>query len=204
MKEGKLVLKDEQGNIITTIRPVIFREANNAAEYLKRYNVIHYCLKKLFYPFLKIGEYIVRKYMVTHVEQVPKEWYNNHIRIFYNTAVKSIRDTFYNVNFKIDVKRYGKDAHLDFFKPENLHKDRGFRLRKLACDLLVTEILEDTFDREWINKTMLGMYHELHKLYKGNVPTPEEYPVYDSKQGNDFKYFVKGIKYDFKIWGNEK
>ena len=65
--------------------------------------------------------------------------------------------------------------------------------------ILLTTILEDTFDREVLNYFLLRMWHEMNIYYKGKVPMPGEYPVYVSKFANNPVYF-QTMKENYPVW----
>ena len=183
--------------------------------YYRRWWFIHLFVKKrLLYPSFKFLEWLLKRYIVTSDDQIHKSWYNNHIRIF-NHCWHSAVDDIYRVLIwnqeKMKCKVIGKpftDTPDEFI---NKHcKHQSVRWRKLMCDLLVTEMLEDTADREWCNFFVLRVCHELMSLYgldvdqRKRVPVPGEYPVYLSKTPYYPDYFSQNVMRDKWLHPDER
>lgn len=89
------------------------------------------------------------------------------------------------------------------------HKYRLFLLK-----LWITEVMEDTIDREWFNMAALNLAHEMMRFYnvseeeRKKVPQPGEFPTFTSGIELHPKYFVENMNrpvyqnpdLNFRLW----
>lgn len=187
---------DKQGKTRTIlIRNNIFRPVEYVKDCKKRWDWIHKFVKeKIVHTGLSLLRMIIGRWCVKSLDDIPVEPCNNLLRIFYWSYLKGVEHSFnrvimdwnYKKGYKSGMSRY---EHLNLFRSK-----RSYQSRLLILNLLMTEILEDTFDRAVVETAMLETYHQLNKLYKNKVPSPDEFVVYDSHEGRDIEYFLKKIK----------
>ncbi len=168
----------------------------------KRYEKIHYWAKRrVFQPGIKLLTFLLKDHMIKSLDDIPQEWYNNHIRMFYYSSMKGIDDIWekFIYNFKVNKKDYptSKD-YLKWIKKTELY---SYVNRSNAIKILCTEFLEDTVDREWVNFFMLRMWHVMNDFYGGNVPKPGAYPMYNSTTQHNPNYFIQGM--NNVVWNKE-
>ncbi len=157
----------------------------------KRFTQIHVVAKnKIFKVLMKRFVNVIGEHMVKGLDDIPAQWYNNHIRIFYNSWQNGLDDMFTELIYKLDrpdVKGFeNKEAYLAWLKNSRYWSHEN---RQTIINVWITEILEDTADREWLNFFMLRMWHDMNDFYKGNVPKPGDYPVYTSPTQHNREYF---------------
>jgi len=188
---------------------------NKRDPYYNRFMVIHHNNKtKILHRFLRLGLGInlntwllnpvyawfkrrMKDYLIKGLDDIPAEPHNNHLRIFYWCWLKSL-DQFwtkfvYCLPGRVDKKRFPTEQiYLDSLKNSKMSfQDRDSHARrKLLIDLWMTEITEDTADREWLNMFLLNIYHQVHQYYGGKVPYPGDQPMYDSGGPHNPKYFL--------------
>ena len=172
----------------------------------QRFFVLHTILKKwLLYPCIKLFHSIVSKYTVKHDKDIIQDPHNNHIRLFRLCFGDAVNDIWYRI-------AWPQWQH----KQEMLHKSKrqwkfktfrslmnvcenswSYKARMLARDVWVTEMLEDTADREWCNSFCSRLTHNMMKLYgvpeeyRKLVPLPDQVPAFVSKNHIDNDYFGK-------------
>jgi len=165
----------------------------NDNAYLHRYGRVHLIAKNwLFKPSLKIVKKAIGRYAIQSLDDIPDKPYNVHHRIFYHSWQDGLIDTFVGPLWDKGQKRpesrqfQDKEAYVQWLVES---KYWSWDNRSSIINLWMTEIMEDTFDREWLNYFMLRMYHELHSHYGGNVPQPNEYPHYVGIVADNPDYF---------------
>jgi len=139
---------------------------------------------------------VLDKYLVKDFEDIPKEPFNNLLRIFYKSMEDGLDDMWkflhWNLkgraNIHFDKKFKNAEEFVEAIKDVDYWSHRR---RLLFLKLWFTEILEDSADREWLNNSILEMYWNLNKFYKGKVPKPGEFPTFMSDAGKQIKYFVE-------------
>ena len=173
-----------------------------------RYIRIHKILKPfVLYPAFRFIKWIMsKKHFVDDDSKIVHEWYNNHIRIFNHAFHESVDDILrvlvYNqklsnpkVNEKFVREFPTPQSYLDNFKKKNINTLHPINARHLACSVWVTEMLEDTADREMCNYLVLRMAHEVMQLYnvsaieRKKVPMPGQFPVYIANGPYNPKFF---------------
>ena len=207
---------DKEGKFKLWVKRKMMDYLYNSSPQMKRYLRIHHWAKrKVFQNGIKIFRKIMNKYIIKKDEQIPKEWYNNHLRIFYNSFTIGLKDTWEHMVWKMPAhnqkeyhKKFKNDPEHHFYK-EIVGKDHwSFCNRKDIIGIWMAEILEDTFDREWINMTMMRITHEMMEYYgipeemRNRVPKPGQYPVYLSKNEHNPLYHLNFAKHPVigKIW----
>ena len=136
------------------------------------------------------------KYLIQQFDDIKPNWYNNHARIFYHSWELGLKDMWKKMiwqQIKLSGKKHKAKSADDLYKINKYGNRRSYTSRMLIMRLWVTEVLEDTVDREFMNFFMLRMYHTLHKFYDGNVPKPGEYPIFLAGTGYNPKYFFDNI-----------
>ena len=180
----------------------------------RRFFRIHYVLKHwLLYPAFKIIMKVIGKSLVTEDSQIPPYWYNNHIRLF-RWCLKESFDDIWRIQIAMQ-KAKTREMVGDRFNAESKIRLDGVRSRKgmscnkarhLAADIWITEMLEDTVDREQCNFLCSRIFHEMAWLYGVDineamkVPVPGKFPVYVSKTQYDPQYFISGANYPVWIY----
>jgi len=183
----------------------------------RRFNRIHKVVKvRIVHNALKFLEKVIGKYIIKSSDDIPKKWYNNHLRILYNCWELSIRDMFeiltynqikFNGNEK-KRKKFLKDypTAKKFVDKSGVNKQRSWTSRMMLMRLYMTEVLEDTADREMMNFFMMRVTHEMMMFYgvdvneRAKVPLPGQFPVYYSKTGSYPEYFIKGR--NLPVWNS--
>lgn len=169
--------------------------------YERRYLRIHVIAKNfLFKPALSILKKVLGPYLIKSLKDIPAEPYNNHHRIFYYCWQEALIDTFIGPDWdkgeigrRPEAKANGFDNRDDYIRWLQDTRFWSWDNRKKVIDIWMTEIMEDSFDREWMNYFMTRMYWEMNELYKGNVPKPGEYPVFTGTTANNPPYFHRFI-----------
>jgi hypothetical protein len=182
----------------------------------KRFKAIHILLKRrLVCPSLRFVRWLLRKHIIDSDEKIPKEWYNNHARIFYDSFHQGHGDMWKLMVYRQNEISYAEgtsackpndtaDEYLAHLKKIN---HPSYMYRKYIIDIWVTEILEDTADREWLNFSMMRLTHEMMELYgvhpdeRNKVPRPGQYPIYLSGGPNNPPYFIANR--NMPIWRNK-
>jgi hypothetical protein len=174
----------------------------------KRFNTIHKKLKQLFlYKGIKISGWLIRKFLVVEDKDIDSQPYNNFIRMFrycWGESVKDIWRVYIYRQKKFKGKLNEGETPETIIKRVQDKNSRSYMARMLARDIFVTEMLEDTADREWCNYFCLRLTHLMMEHYgvspkqRSKVPLPGEYPVYESQQSRHIDYFVKFI--NDKVW----
>jgi len=173
------------------LRRVLLEYVKNSSPAMKRYRRIHHWGKRMvFQRGLKLLKRVLGKYMIKGEEDIEKYWFNNHLRIFHHSFIYGLKDAFkfhfFGMKSPEYKARYNNDPEQFFYefaiKPNYWSWDN----RSSIINLWITEILEDTFDREWINMAMMRICHEMMCLYgvspeeMAKVPKPGQYPIYMS------------------------
>lgn len=165
----------------------------------------HYTKSHLIHPILRFIQRRMRGYAIEEFTDIPAVPWNNHIRMFRWCWEKSLDDFWtkfvYCLPGRVNKEKHPTEqAYIDNIrKSRNTFQDKESHARRLLLiNLWITEILEDTADREWLNMFMLRMYHELHKHYGGKVPYPGQQPLYDSGGPFNPNYFMAWNKE--KLW----
>lgn len=184
----------------------------------KRFNKVHTWLKKFFlYNIINFSSKIINRYLITKDEDIDRYAHNNHIRIFrwcWGESVKDIWRIYVYRQRKFKGKltdKQGNEMTSDDIVNKAINKkSRSYMARQLARDVFVTEMLEDTADREWCNYFVLRLTHEMMNFYgvgakaRKKVPNPGEYPVYESQDQRHIGYFMQFIEEPTWIHPNHK
>jgi len=215
-KQIFMPVKDYDGKIKKWVKKKMMDYLYKNSPEMKRYLRIHHWAKrKLFQRGIKVFRRVFGKYMIRGDKEIPPEWYNNHIRIFYNSFTMGLKDTWKHMVWNMPGNRnpewrnqFKNDPEI-FFKKSILDANQwSFCNRRDLMGIWVTEILEDTFDREWINMTMMRMTHEMMDWYgvseeeRNKVPRPGQYPIYLSSNQNNPQYHLQHQNHPVigKIW----
>lgn len=175
----------------------------------KRFNKIHTWLKQFFlYNIITLSSKIINKYLITKDDDIDRYSHNNHIRMFRWAWGESVKDiwriyVYRQKKFKgkLNINKEGNTETSDDIVNNAISRNRrSYMARQLAKDVFVTEMLEDTADREWCNYFVLRLTHEIMKFYgvggkaRKKVPVPGEYPVYESQDKRHINYFMQFIE----------
>ena len=162
----------------------------------------------IIYPIFNWISKKVSKYLVKELDDIDEGWHNNINRMWYWSMRQGLWDLWYH--FKYDVKSYPKHSKLrvkkfgsfdNFVKHYKVKKKwTSHKSRMMGLNIILTEIMEDTVDREWFNFGLLRFWHEMNDFYKdkGGVPKPGEFPIYDVKTENYPEYFVCNMNHP--VW----
>lgn len=187
------------------------RSSNKAYD---RFMTIHRSVKvRLIHPLLLFIEKKFKGYLVKDIDDIPRGWYNNHLRIYYDSFSKGLEDM-WGLQHYLPVRDNPDNKHIRWAKSQlGLTKrqptmqeyvtvkvlDKGNlsqsgRMRIL--NIWMTEVLEDSIDREWFNFSIMRMTHSMMELYgvsedeRKKVPRPGEFPIYSSVLPTNPPYFV--------------
>jgi len=78
------------------------------------------------------------------------------------------------------------------------------KVRQTIIDIWLTEILEDTVDREWFNFSILRLTRQMMKFYGispeeiKKIPRPGSYPIYKSSNDTNPEYHIQNIHHP--VW----
>ena len=179
----------------------------------KRFNVIHRIVKiGIVHQMLNFVRLKLGKYLVQDINDIPEQWWNNHLRIFYHSFEYGADDLWKKVYY---VQGYQKFVKQGFDTPEKFVKhfkdkkglfgyNASYYHRQLLIQIWMTEILEDSMDREWLNMSIMRITHEMMKHYgvsedeRNKVPKPGEFPIYYSTTANYPEYFMRYRK--MPVW----
>jgi len=182
----------KESKINKWIKKKMIEHLQKSSPEAKRWHWIHRIVKfRFMHPFLKFLGKFMGKYLIKGSQDIPAEKYNNHIRIFFDSWEKALKDMLIGIDCTL---RHKSGPEIEKYK-KTIHTNPAYTARMLLLRLWLTEILEDTADREWLNFFMLRMYHEMHELYGGNVPDIGEFPHYLSLRDGDISYFMKHDRY---------
>ena len=171
-------------------------------EFTRRYHLIHVVAKgMLFKPLLKIFMKVLDKHLIKDLSDIPAEPHNNLQRIAYWSYDQAIDHVFQTMchNMGRGKKELTPKGYLRWCKKGNFW---SYSNRKNVQRILMTEELEDSVDREIQNKRLLFQYHALHEFFKGNVPKPNDYPMYCYQSPHELRYFVHMMCYG--VWKPKK
>jgi hypothetical protein len=151
-----------------------------------RFMRIHVLVKaKLVFPGIKFLKWLLREYLVKDLNSIPNTWYNAHHRMFYWCWDRALEDEwrlhYYDTN-PDNPKSKGLTSDEFYDKVRKTNKSHIFRMN--IIQIWMTEMLEDTVDREWCNFFVMRMTHEMMKFYgvseaeMKKVPMPGEFPIY--------------------------
>ncbi len=183
------------------LRKKVIRYLQETTPEMKRYLRIHHWAKrKIFQRGIKIFRFVLKKYIIKSDAQIPQYWNNNHIRIFYNSFVFGLEDAFKYMVWNMANNKFREKYKGDTDKYIKWIKNKGhwsYQNRRDFIGIWTCEILEDTFDREWLNMAMMRMAHRMMEHYgvseleRLKVPQPGQYPVYLSPNQNNPNYWMK-------------
>jgi hypothetical protein len=175
-----------------------------------RFHVIHHVVKTgIVHKILKFISWKMRKYIIKDINDIPKEWWNNHLRMFYwSFADKGLYDMWLKMFY---VQGYNKFK--DQYKDQQDFVDRFINApimglshghRKLLIDIWMTEMLEDTIDREWVNMSILRLtkamcvHYGVSETELAKIPEPGKFPVYLSITQDNPEYYFRFM--DTPVW----
>jgi len=196
----------------------IFRPVSSLGISLRaRFRLIHHNLKRgIIHPILNFIKHRFSSVLIKSRSDIPDTWYNSHLRIWYDSHITGLDDMWLHLHLHMArlqrnkyhvmaVTRFGESytdvQYLSMIK-ETCHISHDNR--KLLIDLAITEALEDTIDREWLNNSVMRITHNMMKLYgidekeRNKVPLPGKFPVYASYTGFYPEYFNKNK--DMRRW----
>jgi hypothetical protein len=177
----------------------------------KRFRIIHRIKLAFVHPLLKYIQFKFGKYMVQNLDDIPANWWNNHLRMFYWCfADKGLEDMWKYMHWYQNpghFKKQGYNTPQEFFDNYIL-KHSGYNLshrhRQLLIKIWMTEVQEDTVDREWINMGVLHLAKECARHYGvaeeelKKIPEPGQFPIYLSTGPHSPNYFLRNRK--DKVW----
>lgn len=178
----------------------------------KRFTVIHKIVKIGFvHPVLKWIKFKWRKFLVDKIDDIPAEWWNNHLRMYFHAFDKGLDDlwmkVFYIQGYNRHVKQYPTpESFLEAFKKSGgfLGYNASHEHRRLIIQLQLTEACEDTMDREWLNMSIMRLTHYMMEHYgvseseRKKVPMPGQFPIYFSTTDKNVNYFMSNINHP--VW----
>ena len=162
---------------------------------MRKWRWVHKVVKKrLIHKLLRFIERFMGKYVLSGFDEIKVCWWNNHIRMLYNCAELALDDMYTHMIYEGNVtmnKINGKEPPVFDEYMNTAKKSPSYLARKLLLRLWTTEVLEDTVDREWMNMFMMRAYWAMHDFYKGKVPRPGQFPVYDTTKPRSIVYFFQ-------------
>ena len=188
----------------------LLKQLSNCEAGKPRYVRIHGLLKRrIVQPAIGIVKWLLRKHIVTRDTQIPHEWHNNHIRIFRHCFYQANWDMWERmvwVQHKAMMQAQGKPIgfkdSLDYVEWQS--KAESYNFRTSLIDIWMTEVLEDTADREWLNFAVLRITKETARHYGvteaelAKIPNPGEFPVYLACGPNNPPYFIENANHP--VW----
>lgn len=177
----------------------------------RRYYRIHFFMKnRLLHPAMKFLMKVLGKDRVKSDNDIPHEWYNNHIRLF-RYCLKESFDDIWRIMIALQKskqrevagERY-REKSKEVLEKAKSKPSRSYKTRQFAADLWITEMCEDTVDREQCNYLCMRIFHEMAMLYgvsveeARKVPVPGQWPVYVARAQYDPQYFIQGAT--FPVW----
>lgn len=173
----------------------------------KRFNVVHrYVKNRLFYPLIKFFSKNMGKYIIKDINDIEPVWHNNFLRMYYHSFEVGLKDMWIYMHREMNQFKKSKFPGLSNYY-ENYVKtryDKGNWGRQEIVNIWMTEVLEDSIDREWFNMSIMNLVHTAMEFYnispdeRKKVPRPNEFPVYKSSNEKNPEYFVKNMKYP--VW----
>lgn len=178
----------------------IFRPTETFEKKRKRFQFIHYSFKaNLFIPFLKLAEFLLKKYLVWKRKDIPLEIYNKNFHLLWDSFEAAEKEWWFT--FKgIDKMPYElKQNHInDWDEKECTH---FYRFPKFMLRLWLTICLEDTAYRELTNFFLFKLQGNMNKGW--NPEKQHQFPLYVSGYDTYIPYFMEHIKQNLKP-GEEK
>lgn len=164
---------------------------------MRRFNRVHTITKNwMFKPVMKLLRLIMGRYAINSLDDIPLKPWNNHARMFYHCWQEALIDDFAGVPFNNETGWWFARPFKNRFYFKDYLTQSGYwsyENRKDFINLWMTEILEDTFDRNWLDYMMIRLYWTMHEHYNGNVPKLGEYPKYTGRICNNKQYFDKFV-----------
>ena len=169
----------------------------HGAEYkVNRYRVIHRVVKQGFmHPLLKFIGKRLGRFLIKDLDELPNTWFNVMLRMMYDNYQKAL-DDMWTLQFMPEYlkKHKTKEEYL-----QNRYKTRSHKGRKLIFDIWMTEVMEDTIDREAFNFWMMRNTHSMmehfgvSKKQRDKVPRPGDFPIYKASTNVNPTYFLNNI-----------
>lgn len=190
------VVEPKKG-LLGWIEKKVNRSGGNDSPISRRYHRIHEIVKnKLFKRGIWVMKKAMGRYMIKGLEDIPEEPWNDNLRMIYYSFDKGLQDTFAGIPFnhfqfarRHEAKPFeNRKQYQEWLKSS---KFWSYDNRMSMINLLFTEILEDSFDRELWNMFSFRLYWNMHDHYKGDVPRPGEFPIYTGVHPDNPEYFKK-------------
>ena len=179
----------------------------------RRFWVMHFVFKKYFmYPIFKVLVKVLGKNLVKEDIEIAQYPYNNHIRLLRESLHEATDDVWRYMVYPQNVmgaKNRGVDP--DFTSSEHILKYvksktylSCYKARFLAWNIWITEMLEDSIDRELCNFLVMRIAHEMMMFYgvseteRAKIPIPGQYPIYLANGPHHPDYFAEMAKYP--VW----
>jgi len=186
-----------------------YAQVDNVLGKRERFNWIHNWFKgKVAYPMLRYISRKLSKHIVQCVEDIPTDWYNNHIRMFYTAFEQGLLDMWYYYKYDNQLAKAKYKTFKEFYDKELDGKNASHLSRMMLLNIAMTEPLEDTVDRTWFDCAMLRFCHYMMKHYgvsaeeMKKVPKVGEFPLYMTSIEFNPKYQFDNR--DHKVWGGVK
>lgn len=192
----------------------LFRKADKClgmtSPEMRRWNRVHKFVKVMVvHNALRIIDRLLgKRYVLANIDGINDDWWNNHLRMFYQCWEDSTDDIFTKMNYPVTVTNH-KNLNL---KPptitqymDKVRLQRSHKSRLLLMRLWMTEVMEDTADRALMDSLMMRIYWTMHDHYKINnnreVPRPGKYPIYNFGKKCDPIYFYTNR--NIPVWNNK-
>lgn len=204
-----------EGRIGIWIRKKMINYLRDRDPFYKRFMRIHHRTKsKLLHPILRTFWHFLGDYAIKGFDDIPIQQHNNNVRMFAWCWEESLKDFWtkfvYNLPGRVNKEKFptAEIYYKQICKSKDKFQDSDSHARRsLLWKIWVTEILEDTADREWLNFFMMRIYHTMHQhytkqmpktIFNGEIPRPGEYPMYTSGHMFNPGYFYEMSKYS--LW----
>lgn len=201
----EITQEHDMNKIVAAMNQSIFRpvpkeinEKHRLQYKLSRFQMIHNGVKNgIIHPLLRFIAKRLGKFIVNNIDDIPPKWFNTHHRIFYWAWEQGLEDMWcYTYMPKYQEKYGSKENFLNTFVKDKTNFSNHHRM--LLVKIWMTEIMEDTIDREWLNFFMLRMYWAMNDYYKGNVPTIPEHPTYSTAKEFNPDFHMQNM--DRPVW----
>lgn len=171
----------------------------------KRFNIVHKIIKgKLIYPMLWFIAKRMGPYLVKNIDDIEPTWNNNHLKMWYYSWKKGLNDMWIYMHREMNPHRKAQtktpSGYLKAYIPWRYgQSDWG---RNFAIDIWMTEMLEDSIDREWLNFSTMNLTHQMMEHYgvskreRDKVPRAgnNKFPVYKAGIEYNPKYFLENME----------
>jgi len=171
-------------------RKLIVQEAKDLKN-PKRYRLIPFIWKKrLLTPVIYLLKRKIKKFMIKEAEDIPKEVYNQNIKVLFNSFEEGAWDWLFNFKRGFWNGKKNKQRYAQCEKEWELRHDmHWYKIPKFFIRLISTIYLEDTAYRELLNTILFRVQANMNRLY--NPEIKHKIPLYVNMQDGYMPFFVE-------------